>query len=115
MQIFSVTSAAAQEIERSMELGGADGMGLRIAATQAADGGIGYRMGFDERAPGDVLIQLRRVEILIASTDRMLLEGTTMDFVELETGKFDFIFLNPNDPHYRAPIAPDENAEAPVS
>ena len=113
MDLLTVTAAAAEEIHRSMELGGSDGMGLRIAVSQAADGAIGYRMGFDERAPGDLLLQTRRVEILISSDDRPLLEGTTMDFVELAEGRQDFIFLNPNDSFYVPP--PELDADAPAT
>ena len=101
--MFEVTRAAAEEIRRSIDLGDADGMGLRIAAERQRDGGIGYRMGFDERAPGDLVVQTRGVDILIASEQRTLLEGASMDFVEIESGRSDFIFLNPNDPHYEPP------------
>ena len=60
-------------------------------------------MGFDERAPGDLLVQVHGVELLIASDQRVLLDGASLDYVELDDGKMDFIFLNPNDPHYRPP------------
>jgi iron-sulfur cluster assembly protein len=32
-----------------------------------------------------------------------LLKGATLDFVELEPGQFNFIFMNPNDPEYVPP------------
>ena len=43
-ELFMVSRAAAEEIRRSMDLGDADGMGLRIAASRSPDG-IHYRMG----------------------------------------------------------------------
>ena len=33
-----------------------------------------------------------------------MLRGATLDFVELEPGDFQFIFLNPNDPNYVPPV-----------
>ena len=102
-ELFMVSRAAAEEIRRSMDLGDADGMGLRIAASRSPDGGIHYRMGFDERAPGDLLVQMRGVELLISSDHRVLLEGAAMDYVDLGEGQMDFIFQKPNDPHYQPP------------
>jgi iron-sulfur cluster assembly protein len=32
-----------------------------------------------------------------------LLNGTTIDFVEIEPGKHHFIFMNPNDANYTPP------------
>lgn len=107
--MFDVTKIAADEIRRSVDLSNADGMGLRIAAQRQPDGGISYRMGFDERAPGDLVVQSRGIDVLIASDDRTLLEGASMDFVEVEQGQHDFIFLNPNDPHYTPPHDFDEH------
>ena len=107
--MFDVSRAAADEVRRSIDLNDADGMGLRIAAQWQPDGGISYRMGFDERAPGDLVVQARGIDILIASGDRTLLEGASMDFVEIEDGQRDFIFLNPNDPHFTPPHDLDEH------
>jgi iron-sulfur cluster assembly protein len=32
-----------------------------------------------------------------------LLSGMTLDFVEIEPGSFQFIFMNPNDPEFTPP------------
>ena len=40
---------------------------------------------------------------MISETSRPLLEGTTIDYVELEPGEFQFIFMNPNDANYSPP------------
>lgn len=109
--MFELTKTAADEIRRSLDLSDADGMGLRIAVQRQPDGGISYRMGFDERAPGDLVVQTRGIDVLIASGERTLLEGASMDFVELDDGKHDFIFLNPNDPHHTPPHDVDERAD----
>ena len=43
------------------------------------------------------------MDILIRCPDKELLNGTVLDYVELESGQFNFIFMNPNDPHYQPP------------
>lgn len=108
--MFELTRAAADEIRRSIDLGDAEGMGLRIASARQPDGGISYKMGFDERAPGDLVVQTRGIDILIASGERTLIEGTTMDFAMLDDGQPDFIFLNPNDPYFTPPHEPGERS-----
>lgn len=100
---FSVTRAAAAQIRHSMEAGDADGMGLRIAARTTTEGGLDYRMGFDERAPGDMVVVTAGVEVLVADTDLEVLRGTVLDYVELEPGSHSFIFINPNDPNHTPP------------
>ncbi len=78
-------------------------LALRIAAARESDGGITYRMGFDEVSTEDTLISAGGVDILIGGNDKELLQGATLDFVELEPGRPSFVFLNPNDPHFRPP------------
>jgi len=42
-----------------------------------------------------------RFEIVVADTSMPLLTGTVIDYVEIEPGRHEFIFLNPNDPNYQ--------------
>ncbi len=108
---ITVTEAAAAEIAKSVELGGSAGDPLRIAARRNDDGSIEYVMGFDSAAEKDTRVKISAgVEVVIALNSVVLLEGTTLDYVELETGEFEFIFLNPNDPHY---VPPKKDRAAP--
>ena len=91
--MFSVTSTASQEILAAAARSDAAGMALRVAARQAADGGVEYGMGFDEPREGDMPLQLHGVNVLIAPPSQPMLDGVVLDFVELEPGTFDFIFL----------------------
>ena len=68
---------------------------LRIAARTLPDGTIDYSMGFDEQREFDLEIAVNGISILIGSSSRALLEGVTLDFVELEPGQFHFIFIPP--------------------
>ena len=101
--MITVTPAAAAQIKLSAEQGKSEGMPLRIAATRNSDDSIHYGMGFDENKEGDVSVTCEDIEIVMAESSAELMKNTTIDFVELEPEKFQFIFLNPNDPNYKPP------------
>ena len=101
--MFTVTRAAAKQIRRSAASGDAEELALRIAASRAGDGGIDYRMGFDDVGAGDALLGTNGVDVVIAAADKVLLNGAVLDYVEIEPGDHRFVFLNPNDPHHRPP------------
>ena len=115
--MFTVSKAASMELKRSMAHHDFDDMPLRIAAQQAADGAIEYQMGFDEAGPGDAMFGCNGIDVVIANDHKVLLNGTTLDFVEMDDGNLHFIFLNPNDPTYVAPadeaVAPADKSVAP--
>ncbi len=93
--MFKVTSAAAQEILAAAARSDALGMALRVAARQVADGSIEYGMGFDEAREDDEPAQFGALTVLVGSPSKPLLEGAELDFVEIEPGRFDFIFAPP--------------------
>ena len=101
--MFTVTRAAAKQIRRTAAAGDTEELALRIAASRTGDGGIDYRMGFDDAGVDDTLLSTNGVDVVIAAADKALLNGTVLDHVEIEPGEYRFIFLNPNDPHYRPP------------
>jgi len=101
--MITVTPAAAAQIKLSAEQGKTQGMSLRIAASRNDDNSIHYGMGFDDSKDDDVSITADDFEIIISADSAELLKDTTLDFVELEPDKFQFIFLNPNDPNYKPP------------
>jgi iron-sulfur cluster assembly protein len=95
--MFSMTPAASQEILAAAARSNAAGLALRIAARQIADGSIEYGMGFDEQrddAPAD----FGGLLVVVGSPSRMLLEDTVLDYVEVEPGRHDFIFIPPPEP-----------------
>ncbi|MBT8134338.1 MAG: iron-sulfur cluster assembly accessory protein [Gammaproteobacteria bacterium] len=102
--MITVTPAAAAQIKLSADQGKAEGMALRIAATRNEDNSIHYGMGFDDSKEDDVTITTEDIEIILSASSAELLKDTTIDFVELEPEKFQFIFLNPNDPNYVPPV-----------
>jgi len=101
--MVTLTPEAAIQIFKAAKLGEMQGLALRIDAKKDAAGNIGYNMGFDEIREGDVHLVSEGVDVIFADTCKALLNGTTLDFVELEADHFSFIFLNPNDPSYLPP------------
>ncbi len=99
---INVTEEAQKQIELAASQSGASGLPLRIATARTPDGGLDYRMGFDDEGVkhDDSQDQAGEVIIVVAADDQPLLEGTTLDFVEIESGEFHFIFDNPNDPSH---------------
>ena len=107
--MFTVTKAAAAELKKSMVHHDFDDMPLRIAAQKSPQGEFEYQMGFDEAVPGDAMFGCGGIDVIIAKEHKALLNGTRLDFVEMEDGQMHFIFLNPNDPSYVEPDNSDEN------
>jgi len=101
--MITVTSAAAAQIKLSADQSKAEGMSLRIAASRNDDNSIHYGMGFDDSKEDDITITTDDIEIIVSTGSAELLRDTVIDFVELEPDKFQFIFLNPNDPNYKPP------------
>ncbi len=101
--MIKVTQEAARQIKLSARQGKAEGMPLRIAATRNEDDSIHYGMGFDDSKDDDISVTSEDVEIVVSPVSAELLKDTVLDFVELEPGKHQFIFMNPNDPTYKPP------------
>jgi iron-sulfur cluster assembly protein len=101
--MFTVTKSAASQIRDSAHSGDTEELALRIAPSRKPDGAIEYQMGFDEVGVEDVLLNSRGVDVVFANSHKALLNGTVLDYVEIEPGEFRFIFMNPNDPHYQPP------------
>jgi iron-sulfur cluster assembly protein len=101
--MFKVTAAAADQVRKAAQQSGTEGMALRLAASQKADGSFDYVMGFDEATEDDIRFKSEGVDLVMAPEYVPLLDQTTMDFVELEAGDQQFVFLNPKDPHFVPP------------
>lgn len=90
--MFHVTPAAADEIRAAAGRSDAGGLGLRVAARQRDDGTVEFGMGFDEPREQDETLDCHGLQVLVGSPSRALLAGVQLDFVELEPGRFDFVF-----------------------
>ena len=96
--MITVTPAAAQQIRESARQGKLEDMPLRVAVTRLEDGSFHYALGFDDNnREGDKTFQSEGIDIIVAPQSMEMLDGTVIDYVELE-GKMEIIFINPNDP-----------------
>ena len=99
-----LTTAALEQIKLSANQGEMASLPLRIAIKKQQDGSFHYAMGFDDqRLPGDSFFNFDGVDLVVSEVSKDLADGLTIDYVEIEPGKPEFIFLNPNDPTYVPP------------
>jgi iron-sulfur cluster assembly accessory protein len=102
--MISLSTAALEQIRHSADTGAMQSIPLRVAVKKMDDGSLHYAMGFDEhKLPGDTFFNFDGVDLVVSSGSKDLTEGMTIDYDELEPGKQEFIFLNPNDPAYVPP------------
>ena len=95
--MFTLTTSAAQQIQQAAASSGAQEMALRIAAKIDPDGSMQYGMGFDDPTEEDMKLDLKGVAVVIAGESQVLLADTVLDYVELNPGEFNFIFINARD------------------
>lgn len=95
--MFKLTPAAAEQILQAAEVQD-DEPSLRVAAKIDDDGEMVYGMGFDEERENDTIVECEGVRVLISPRSVVLLEGATLDFVELKPGEYQFVFANPTTP-----------------
>jgi iron-sulfur cluster assembly protein len=102
--MITITPAAAEQIRASAREGNMEGLAMRIAAKREADGSIHYGMGFDDnQQENDIHINAEGIDVIIGESSKVLVDGMTLDFIEIEPESFQFIFLNPNDVNYSPP------------
>ncbi|MCW9012174.1 MAG: hypothetical protein OQL06_00205 [Gammaproteobacteria bacterium] len=101
--MITLTAEAAKQIRHSAKESNLDGLPIRFAGTRNSDGSIHYGMGFDDVKETDTTYTSEGVDIIVSVASKDLLDGMTVDYVELEDGKPQFIFMNPNDPNYAPP------------
>ncbi|MBI5613259.1 MAG: iron-sulfur cluster assembly accessory protein [Gammaproteobacteria bacterium] len=98
-----ITPQAAEQIRQSAPQTDGQAIYLRIAARLDDKGVIEYGMGFDDQAEGDTQVVSEGINVLVSPGSVELLTGATLDFVELNPGERQFIFINPNDPSHKPP------------
>jgi iron-sulfur cluster assembly protein len=96
--MFALTTAAAKQIQQAAIAGGTAEMALRVAAKVDTDGSLQYGMGFDDPQEEDMKLNLEGVAVVIGGESQQLLFDTVLDFVELNPGEFNFIFMQTSHP-----------------
>ena len=101
--MIKVSDAAAKQIAISIEQMEGDVLPLRVAISVNQDGSFHYNMGFDDTSrDGDTVFEEKNIKFVVDVATLPLVGGMMMDYVEIE-GKHEIVFLNPNDPNYKAP------------
>ncbi len=91
--MFTVTEAASAEILAAAQRSQAPDMPLRVAARRRDDGSLAFGMGFDDWREQDEATEVGALRVLVGPDSRELLADLCMDFVEVEPGRFDFVFV----------------------
>ena len=95
--MFTVSEAAAAQVKISLSEAGNKSEPLRIAVEQKEDGIFHYQMGF-----GDTKFQSEGVEFVVDAASGPMVSGMLIDYIDMD-GKMEIVFMNPNDPQYKAP------------
>ena len=90
--------AAATRLLDSATQSDAEGMALRIAAKIEDDGRLAFGLGFDDEREHDLAYECEGLTVLIAPPSRDLLDGMLLDFVEVEPGEWQFVFMQTQAP-----------------
>lgn len=102
--MITVTPNAAEQILFSAKESGINEAILRVAIKQLDDESLHYALGFDDAiSEVDLRFEVEGVQMVIAKSSQTLANGMTIDYVELENGEKNFIFINPNDKSYNPP------------
>jgi iron-sulfur cluster assembly protein len=102
--MFSITPTAAEQIQLTAAQSGANDLVLRFAARHHPDGSYEFGMGFDKARDGDVKLNLHDVAVVYEPEYGDALEETVLDYVEMNPGEFNFIFMDSN-PTPAAPMS----------
>ena len=103
MQMLTITENAAKQILESARQTESEGMPLRVAAKKQDDGSLEYAMGFDHKGEYDTEFVSNGINVLVSDFSKELIKDATLDYVELNPGSHEFIFVNPNDPNHTPP------------
>jgi len=102
--MINLTKEASTVIKNEIKKDSNKGYKLRIAVMRKDNLNFHYAIGFDNNITGnDQILKINDIELVISSISYDLCQDMTIDYVELEKNKFNFIFLNPKDPNYVEP------------
>jgi iron-sulfur cluster assembly protein len=95
--VLSLTPAAIGRVRHLVETRGEGAAGIRIGVRTAGCSGLTYTLDFArEIGPGDEVVEVDGVKVVVDPAAVMFLVGTEMDFVEDKLGA-SFKFTNPNE------------------
>ncbi len=98
--MITISKNAASQIEYSAQHAGISNAVMRIAIRKFDDGSFHYALGFDDAfSTQDVRFKSQGVDLVVSPESLDLGRELTIDYVELDSGEKNFIFINPADPN----------------
>lgn len=98
--MITISKNAASQIEYSAAESGISNAVMRVAIRQLDDGSFHYALGFDDAfSHQDIQFKSEGVDLVVSPESLDLGRELTIDFVELDSGEKNFIFINPVDPN----------------
>ncbi|MDS9472780.1 iron-sulfur cluster assembly accessory protein [Sporosarcina pasteurii] len=95
-QLVELSEAAAFHVKKMMEHNGEEGSYLRVAINGGGCSGLTYGLGFEtELTEKDQLLEQHGIEMIVATDDIDILNGTKIDYKESLMGG-GFTIDNPN-------------------
>lgn len=102
--MITVSPNAASQIELSAQQSDINNAVMRIAIRKLDDGSFHYALGFDDAISAqDVQFQSEGINLVVSPDSLDLGRELMIDYVELDSGEKNFIFINPADPNCTIP------------
>ncbi len=77
---------------------------LRIAIRKLENGEFHYALGFDDAfSNNDIQFKSEGIDLVVSPDSLDLGRDMVIDYVELDSGEMNFIFINPADPNCNLP------------
>ena len=98
--MITISKSAATQISFSAQQGGISNAVMRVAIRKLEDGNFHYALGFDDAfSDHDIKFKSEGIDLVVSPESLDLGRELTIDYVELDSGEKNFIFINPADPN----------------
>jgi len=102
--MITVSPNAASQIELSAQQSSLPNAVMRVAIRKLDDGSFHYALGFDDAISAqDIQFKSQGINLVASPESLNLGRELIIDFVELDSGEKNFIFINPGDPNCSIP------------
>jgi iron-sulfur cluster assembly protein len=102
--MITISKNAASQIELSAQQTGITSTPMRVAIRKLENGKLHYALGFDDAiSKHDVQFKSQGIDLVISPESLDLGRELTIDYVQLDSGENNFIFINPADPNCNLP------------
>jgi len=102
--MITISKNAASQIELSAQQSGITNTPMRVAIRKLENGNLHYALGFDDAiTKHDVQFKSEGIDLVVSPESLDLGRELTIDYVELDSGETNFIFINPADPNCNLP------------